>query len=163
MTGSAEGSDIKVVGGVINIPAYDSEGEGQNASGSPPSGPQSPDSAGAVKTGGAPEQGPDFEKLNAQLLAASFMTINAFLEAGGYEPCKFTDDEQELLTEIWKPYMPQMSPWVSAVVGTAVVLTPKAMLFMQIRNEKKKGVNPHASVSDKGSAILAPDVAGGPA
>lgn len=147
LIGSDKGTNIKVVGHPINIPAYDTAGDSPNGPTSSPDGPTGRDLTTGGVPAGKPEQGPDFEKLNAQLLAASFMTINAFLEAGGYEPCKFTDEEQELLKEIWGPYMPHMPPWMSAVIGTAVILTPKAMLFMQIRAQKLK------EAKEKGIAV----------
>jgi len=78
--------------------------------------------------------------VNAAMIQTIIMGINKTVVAMTSNPkLAFDDDETEKLTELWSPFMPEISPLAMAITGTVIIVGGKVGVYMIDKRKEKKG------------------------
>lgn len=78
--------------------------------------------------------------VNAAMIRTVIMGINKTVVAMTSNPkLAFDDDETDKLTELWSPFMPEISPLAMAITGTVIIVGGKVGVYMIDKKKEKKG------------------------
>lgn len=87
-----------------------------------------------------PEEKPEDRELRSKelMLKMGFSFVGSTMETlTDDSEMNLNDDEMEELIEVWKPFIPEMPPWVCAAIVTGVIFGKKGVLWRHKRKKKK--------------------------
>lgn len=91
---------------------------------------------------GAPEPVVSDSQVNAMLLDTVFVMLSKLaVVLTGFEEVGLDDDEIKQLVKLWEPFVPGMSPFANAVMGTALIVSSKTFLYLHLRRKSRLSEN----------------------